>query len=46
MPGVICNVVKADVGRWTPGELRIDALNTLQQTWQMNILWLMDPPVN
>ena len=28
LPGVICNVVKADLGRWTPGELRIDALNT------------------
>ena len=29
LPGVICNiVVKADLGRWTPGELRIDAWNT------------------
>ena len=31
-----------------PSELRIDALNTatLHQMWQMNLLWLMDPPGN
>ena len=29
MPGLICNiVVKADLGRWTSGESRIDVLNT------------------
>ena len=29
-----------------PSESRIDTLNVLHQTWQMNLLWLMDPPVN
>ena len=30
-------------GQWTPRELRIDAMNTATP-WQINLLWLMDPP--
>ena len=29
-----------------PCESRIDALNTTNQTWQMYLLWPMDPPGN
>ena len=47
-PGVICHiVVKADLGRWTPsGNGAEIPWIPVCQNWQMNLLWLMDPPVN
>ena len=46
MSGVICNiVVKADLGRWMPLGNREEMPGILaHQTWQMNLLLLMDPP--
>ena len=46
LSGVICNiVVKADLGRWTPLGNREEMPGiSVHQNWQMNLLWLMDPP--